>query len=308
MNINSVSYWLRNPNAFWRGLLLFLSPVFPDKLYLSFMIRNDCGYWPNWKHPQTFNEKLNWLKLYDRRPEYTMMVDKFAVKDYVKSIIGEKYIIPTIGVWDKPEDIEWDTLPDRFVLKTTHAGGSEGVVICSDKASFNRQKAIDKLKKSMKKDISLSLREWPYKRVPRRIIAEQFIEGDGGDLPDYKFFCFNGEVKALFVGTERSSGDVKFDFYDSSFNHLSLVQSHPMSGKELLKPDNFDEMKEVASMLSRGIPHVRVDLYSVKNRIYFGELTFFHHGGITPFHPEKWDYTFGDWINLPEKIKRDRRL
>ncbi len=415
----------------------------PDKVYLKLIFWLKMGRRLNLVNPQTFSEKLQWLKLYNRDSKYTTMVDKYAVKDYVARIIGDEYIIPTLGVWDKPENIDWDRLPDQFVLKTTHGGGNTGVVICRDKGSFDKKKAVDKLNKSLKQDIYRTLREWPYKNVPRRIIAEKYIEPDfktrdlpdykffcfggepkycqvisgrdtemcidffdydwnhqkfqtpqkypfaketpakpvhfevmwkaaqklaqgkpfsridfystgdsvffgeitffptsgmggfkpdqydellgsmislpgvklGGviinvqqnneivinkpDLPDYKFFCFDGEVKALFIGTERGSGDVKFDFYDSDFNHLNLVQSHPMSGRIIEKPLNFDKMKDLAAKLSKGIPHVRVDLYNVNGKILFGELTFFHHGGITSFHPESWDYTFGSWIQLP---------
>ena len=282
-------------------LLLKFGFVLPDKLYLGLLLKTRCGYWPNWSAPKTYNEKLQWLKLYNRRPEYSKMVDKFAVKEYVASLIDKKYIIPTLGVWDKPEEIDWDSLPSSFVLKTTHGGGNTGVVICRNKESLDKQEAITKLRSSLKQDLYKTVREWPYKNVPRRIIAEQFIEGENGDLPDYKFFCFDGVVKALFVGSERGSGDVKFDYYDDDFNHLDLVQVHPMSGKKQAKPENFEEMKTIASKLSKGIPHVRVDLYNVKGSIYFGELTFFHHGGCTPFHPQTWDDTFGSWIKLPEK-------
>ena len=282
-------------------LLLIFGFVLPDKLYLGLLLKTRCGYWPNWSAPQTYNEKLQWLKLYNRRPEYSKMVDKFAVKEYVAGLIDKKYIIPTLGVWDKPEDIDWDALPNSFVLKTTHGGGNTGVVICRNKESLDKQDAIKKLRSSLKQDLYKTVREWPYKNVPRRIIAEQFIEGENGDLPDYKFFCFDGVVKALFVGSERGSGDVKFDYYDDDFNHLDLVQVHPMSGKKQAKPENFEEMKTIASKLSKGIPHVRVDLYNVKGSIYFGELTFFHHGGCAPFHPQTWDDTFGSWIKLPEK-------
>lgn len=232
------------------------------------------------------------------------MVDKYAVKDYVASIIGEEYIIPTLGVWDKPEDIEWDKLPNQFVLKTTHGGGSTGVVICKDKETFDKEKAVSKLRLSMKQNIYKTLREWPYKNVIKRIIAEKYIEPspDLNDLPDYKFFCFDGVVKALFVGTERSTGDVKFDYFDASFNHLDLIQQHPMSGKDIKKPHHYDKMLSIASKLSKGIPQVRIDLYEVNDRVYFGEYTFTHHGGIVPFHPAKWDEVFGSWITLPEKI------
>ena len=276
----------------------------PDKLYIQILFRLKMGRRLNLKNPQTFSEKLQWLKLYNRRPEYTRMVDKAAVKEYVASLIGNDNIIPTIGVWDRPEEIDWDKLPNQFVLKTTHGGGNSGVVICKDKATFNRQKAVEKLSRSMRQDIYYSLKEWPYKNVPHRIIAEEYIKpsNNSNDLPDYKFFCFDGKVKALFVGTDRQSGNVKFDYYDSDFNHLDLKQVHPMSGIELPKPENFNEMKSIASVLSKGIPHVRVDLYNVNGKIYFGEMTFYHHGGIVPFHPDKWDYIFGQWIKLPQPV------
>ena len=301
ISFKKIKRWRDNPKLFFGGLLLGIAPILPDKLYLSLMVRLHCGYWPNWKEPKSFNEKLQWLKLYDRRPEYTMLVDKFAVKDYVSRTIGDEYVIPTLGVWDRPEQIDWGLLPNQFVLKTTHGGGNLGVIICKDKATFDRSEAIIKLNKSLKQDIYRNLREWPYKNVPRRILAEQYLEGDDGDLMDYKFFAFDGTVKALFIGTERNSGEVKFDYFDTSFNHLDLIQSHPMSGKILTKPENFEEMIKIASKLSEGLPNIRVDLYSVNGKTYFGELTFFHHGGVTPFHPKEWDYIFGSWITLPKK-------
>lgn len=291
----------RSPVKMGILLLRHFGGWIPDKMYIKWMFRLKMGKRLDLKTPQTFNEKLQWLKLYNRKPEYTTMVDKFAVKEYVSKIIGEKYIIPTLGVWDRPEDIDWDSLPDRFVLKTTHGGGNTGVIICKNKSSFDRQKAIDKLHQSLKQDLYKVLREWPYKNVPRRILAEQYLDGGSNDLPDYKFFCFDGVVKALFVGTERGSGDVKFDYFDADFNHLDLIQQHPMSGRQLEKPICFEEMKKVSSKLSRGIPHVRVDLYNVNGNVYFGEMTFTHHGGIVPFHPEKWDYEFGSWLVLSKK-------
>jgi hypothetical protein len=270
----------------------------PDKWYVK--LQYHCFFEKplNLESPKTFNEKLLWMKLYDHRPEYTTMVDKYAVKQYVADIIGKEYIIPTLGVWDKPEDIEWEKMPKQFVVKCTHDSG--GLVICRDKSKLDKDAAIKKLRASLNRNYYKSSREWPYKNVPHRIIAEKYMEDSSvGELPDYKFFCFDGEVKALFIGTERGSGDVKFDYYDADFNHLDLIQMHPMSGKDLPKPDNFEKMKELASKLSKGIPHVRVDFYNINGAIYFGEMTFYHHGGVVPFHPESWDYTFGSWIKLP---------
>lgn len=308
MNLfKKIGRWVKEPERFFSGLLYNLSPIMPDKLFLSCMVRVRCGYWPNWDNPCTYNEKLQWLKLYYRKPEYTMMVDKYAVKAYVSSIIGEEYVIPTIGVWDKAEEIDWDSLPNQFVLKTTHGGGNSGVVICKNKEALDRGEAVAKLKKSMKESIYTTLKEWPYKNVQRRIIAEKYIgpQSDMKDLPDYKFFCFDGAVKALFVGTDRQSGHVKFDYFDANFNHLDIIQAHPLSGKQIEKPVCFEEMKEIASKLSKGIPHVRVDLYDVNGKVYFGELTFFHHGGIVAFHPQVWDFTFGSWLALPPKKIRN---
>ena len=281
-----------------------LDSLLSDNCYLRLQYRCLFGKKPNLVHPQTFSEKLLWMKLFNRRPEYSVMVDKYEVKKYVADIIGEQYIIPTIGVWDRPEDIEWDSLPNQFVLKCTHDSG--GLVICKDKAKLDKDAAIKKLKASLKRDYYKVAREWQYKNVPKRIIAEKYMEDKlFGELPDYKFFCFDGVVKAMFIGTERGTGDVKFDFYDADFNHLDLVQIHPMSGKQLSKPQQFEKMKELASKLSKGHPHLRIDLYDVNGDIYFGEITLYHHGGIVPFHPEKWDYTFGSWISLP-KVKKTR--
>ena len=279
---------------------LHLRGFIPDKLYLKLLYRRVFNKKLDLKDPRTFNEKLQWLKLYDRRPEYTTMVDKYAVKKYVADKIGQKYIIPTLGVWDRPEEIDWDSLPNQFVLKCTHDSG--GLVICRNKTELDKEAAISKLKAGLKRDYYLAGREWPYKNVPRRIIAEKYMEDESvSDLPDIKFFCFDGTVKALFIGTERGSGNVKFDYYDADFHHLDLVQEHPMSGKDFPRPQHFDEMKELASKLSQGIPQVRVDFYNINGDIYFGEMTFFHHGGVVPFHPEDWDYIFGSWIQLPDR-------
>ncbi len=305
MTIGKIRQYISHPSKIILAILIKYGGWIPDRLYLQLVYFFKMNKRLHLDNPQTFNEKLQWLKLYNRKPEYTQMVDKYAVKEYVSGIIGNKFVIPTLGVWNRPEDIDWVALPEKFVLKTTHGGGNAGVVICKNKVTFDKQDAVKRLKRSLKQDISTTLREWPYKNVPRRIIAEQYLEDSNnpGDLPDYKFFCFDGEVKALFVGTERGTGDVKFDYFDSEFYHLDLYQFHPLSGKTIEKPRCFDEMKLIASKLSKGIPMVRVDLYEVNGHVYFGEMTFFHHGGVVPFHPEKWDYEFGSWINLPSLNK-----
>ncbi len=274
----------------------------PDEEFLKKYFRIKVGYELNLDNPQTYNEKLQWLKLYDRKPLYTKLVDKYEVKDYVASIIGEKYIIPTLGVWDHFDDIDFDSLPDRFVLKTTHDSG--GIVICRDKASFDYSTAKKKLEKHLKINYYLVAREWPYKNVKPRIIAEEFREDrETSELRDYKFFVFDGEAKALFIASDRQSEneETKFDFFDIEFRHLPFTNGHPNAAVLPKKPVCFDEMRELAEKLGAGIPHVRIDFYEVNGEVLFGEMTFTHWSGLKPFDPIEWDYTFGSWIKLPEK-------
>lgn len=296
-------FYLKNkPRSLCAYIYEKLFSFLGDKIYLKILYRIVLRKKLNLKNPQTYNEKLQWLKLYDRRPEYTRMVDKYEAKKYVADIIGEQYIIPTLGVWDKFDDIDFDSLPNQFVLKTTHGGGNYGVVICKDKANFDIVKCRSKLKRALKQNIYKQLREWPYKDVKPRIIAEKYMVDESGyELKDYKFFCFNGEPKALFIATDRGVEDeeTKFDFYDMDFNHMPIKHGHPNSDKPIKKPLSFEKMKELAAKLSEGIPHVRVDFYDINGQIYFGELTFYQYSGLMPFQPEEWDYTFGSWIKLP---------
>ena len=273
----------------------------PDRLALKILYKNIFFKDLNLKNPQTFNEKLQWLKLYDRHPEYTTMVDKYAVKKYVSDLIGKEYIIPTLGVWSNFDEINVDSLPDKFVLKCTHSSGD--IIICRDKASFDKESAQKKMDYFLQKDFYLIAREWPYKNVPRRIIAEKYMEDEKTkELRDYKFFCFDGEVKAMFVATERQRKEEPyFDFFTPDFNNMGIVQGHPNSPRKIEKPATFEEMKKIATKLSKGLPHVRVDLYDVNGKVYFGEMTFFHHTGMVPFVPNKWDKIFGDWLQLPNK-------
>lgn len=275
----------------------------PDKMFVKLLFRSQMGKWPNLKDPKTFSEKLQWIKLYDRNPEYTKMVDKYAVKDYVAGKIGSEYVIPTLGVWDRVEDIDFDTLPDQFVLKCTHDCG--GIVICRDKTQQDIAAAKQQLQKCLKKDYYALNREWPYKNVKPRIIAEQYLEDPVyKELRDYKFFCFNGEVKAIVVGTERKRGNekVRLDFFDAEYNHFDMcLLGYHCADVPPEKPRCFEQMKVLASQLAQGIPEVRVDFYEVDGNIYFGELTFFSAGGIIPFDPECWDEIFGQWLQLPNK-------
>lgn len=293
-----ISYFIHNPYQLVERIALMVPGAFSDKCFLKILFRSRAGYKLNLKNPITFNEKLQWIKLYDHNPQYTTMVDKHSVKKYVADIIGEEYIIPTLGVWDKPEDIDWESLPRQFVLKCTHDSG--GLVICKDKALLNKEKAIEKLGKSLQYNFYLAAREWPYKNVPRRIIAEEYKEDEFGELRDYKFFCFDGEVKALFIATDRQSREEPyFDFFDADFNHLPMRHGHPNAPTLPQKPRSFEKMKELAAKLSKGMAEARIDFYDVNGHPYFGEITLFHHTGMVPFEPKKWDEIFGSWIKLP---------
>ena len=257
------------------------------------------GKWLNFKNPQTYNEKLQWLKLYNRKPEYTRMVDKYEAKKYVAEIIGEEHIIPTLGVWDSVDEIDFNTLPQQFVLKCTHDSG--GIVICKDKSLLDIDAAKRKLRKGLKHNYYYQNREWPYKDVKPRIIAEQYMEDESGyELKDYKWFCFDGVPKALFIATDRGAAneETKFDFFDADFNHLPFTNGHPNATRTIAKPKGFEKMKKLAAILSKGHPHLRVDFYDINGHIYFGELTFYHWSGMVKFEPEEWDYTFGSWIDL----------
>ena len=284
------------------AILTRLAPIIPDKQYLKWMFRLQMGYKLDLDNPKTFNAKLQWLKLYNRKPEYTQMVDKFAVKEYVANIIGKEYIIPTLGAWDKFDDIDFDKLPNQFVLKTTHGGGGCGVVICKDKAKFNIENAKSKLKKSLKTCIYKSFREWPYKNVKKRIIAEEFIETDNGELKDYKLFCFNGIPRYCQVIAGRETDITTIDWYDREWNHQHFHEpkDYPFSEKGHSRPRCLDEMWNIATKLSQGQPFLRVDFYEISNTIKFGELTFFPTSGFGGFKPIEWDYKLGEWIKLPK--------
>lgn len=274
----------------------------PDSLYLKIMFRLKMGYKLNLKNPQTFNEKLQWLKLYNRKPEYTRMVDKSEAKTVAENILGKGYVIPTLGVWNKFEEIDFNSLPDSFVLKTTNGGGGGGVIICRDKSKLNLASAAERLKSSLKANIYRHLKEWPYKNVKPRIIAEKFMVDESGELRDYKFYCFNGEPKVFLVASERFSGHrTYFDYFDMEGNHLPFTQGGMNNPVTPELPSTFEEMKQVAMKLSHGLPHVRIDLYSVDEKVYFGEFTFFDSSGFEKFTPREWDDTFGEWLRLPKR-------
>lgn len=274
---------------------------FSDRHYLELIFPLRAGYQLNLDNPQTFNEKLQWLKLYDHRPEYTQMVDKVEAKKYVSKIIGEEYIIPTLAVYERAEEIDFDALPNQFVLKCSHDSG--GIVICKDKSTLNRKSVVRRLSRGIGKDYYYQNREWPYKNVKPRIIAEQYMSDLGSEIDDYKVHNFNGTPKFVLLCRDRyKKTGLTEDFYDTEWNHLDIKRpGHPQANENVPKPEKLHEILRLASKLSEGIPFVRSDFYIIGNKVYFGELTFFPAGGMRPFVPSKWDKTFGDWITLPNK-------
>lgn len=270
----------------------------PDKLYLKMRYRCVTGQKLNLKEPQTFNEKIQWLKLYDRNIEYHKMTDKYMVKRIVAETIGEKYVIPTLGIWKSFDDIDFEKLPSQFVLKCTHDSGS--VVIVKNKQNIKKDKIREKMEKALKCNYYLPGREWAYKTVEPRIIAETYIEDEfeKGGLMDYKIFCFRGVPKIIQVDYNRFE-EHKRNLYNTKWEFIDAEIEYPSDKeREIKKPKNLDEMLEISKKLSQNLKHVRVDLYSIKNRIYFGELTFYHGCGTESFRPESLGYRMGEWIDL----------
>jgi hypothetical protein len=299
--MQTLKVYIQNPSKFALALLCKFAWAFPDKMFLKLRYRLQLGHQLNLKKPKRFTEKIQWLKLYNRKPEYTTMVDKYAVKAFVANKIGEQFIIPTLGVWDGFDDIDFDALPDCFVLKTTHGGGSGGVVICKDRTTFDREKALEVLNRSLSDDIYLLYREWPYKNVPRRIIAEKFItNGDDNELTDYKFFCFNGEPRYCQVIADRHTKET-IDFFDMDWNHQDFYGLNPKCGpaaKPAAKPHDFETMRHIAYELAKDTKFLRVDLYNVNGKIFFGELTFFPASGLGVFTPDSADIELGNMLDI----------
>lgn len=253
----------------------------------------------NFENPKNFNEKLQYLKLNDRNLEYVKLVDKYEVKKIVASTIGEEYIIPTLGVWEKFDQIDFETLPDQFVLKCTHDSG--GNVVCKDKSTFNKEKAKKKIEKCLARNFYYPTREWPYKNVHPRIIAEKYLENsETRSLDDYKVHNFNGEPKIILVCKDRyEKTGLTEDFYSLNWEHLDIKRPGASFSKiQIEKPEKLEEMLEISRRLSEGIPFLRTDFYIVDHRLYIGELTFFPASGFSKFHPQKWDVIFGEWLKL----------
>lgn len=275
--------------------------LFSDKVSLKIQYRIKMGRKLNLKNPTRFTEKLQWLKLYDRKPEYTRMVDKITAKDYVANIIGDKYIIPTLGTWNHFDEIDFETLPDKFVLKTNHSGGGGGVIICKDKARFNKTRAKNILENSLKHSIYPYLREWPYKNVKPMILAEQLLEDSGEHgLMDYKVFCCNGEPRMVKVNYDVAT-DYHVCWYDLDWNKIegTTIYDPVDDSVEIERPKELESLLDLAKILSKSIPYLRVDFYCTDGKLKFGELTFFPGSGFERFNPDSFDEKIGSWITLP---------
>lgn len=279
---------------------IHITDIIPDKTFLKLSYRIKLKEKLDFNNPQTFNQKLQWLKIYDRQDKYTELVDKILVKDYAADKIGSKYVIPTLGIYDSFDDIDFDKLPDQFVLKCNHDSAS--VVICDDKKTFNTDAARKKLVSGLKTDMYKKQREWPYKNVKRKILAEKYIKPNNGkELEDYKLMVFNGKVKCSFVCSDRnSSSGLKVTFFDKNWQVMPFERHYPKSDKKIPKPENYEQMIKLAEILVKDIPFARVDFYNVNGKIYFGEITFFPGAGFEEFTPSSWDKKLGDWLELPK--------
>lgn len=291
----------------WRIILLMqnkgMGKLIPDKLFIKALFRITHDFALDLKAPKTFNEKISWLKLYNRKDEYTDLVDKIKVKKYISDTIGAEHVIPTIGVWNNEKDIDFSTLPEKFVLKCNHDSGS--VVICKDRAAFDEEKARDKLGRCLRTDYYMKGREWPYKNVERKILAEPYFEDLASDeLRDYKFYCFDGKVMAFHVDTDRFVGH-KRSYYDRNKNLMPFTKVGLASGGEDARflPETIDQMIKYAEKLCGDMSFVRVDFYSVGAAVYFGELTFFPEAGTGRFTDTKYEKIWGDWLQLPPKCR-----
>lgn len=271
-----------------------------DEKYLKLSYWMHMGRRLNLDNPVTYNEKLQWLKLYDRKPVYTMLVDKYEVRKHIKDVLGEKYLIPLLGVWEKAEEIDFESLPNQFVIKCTH--DSKSAIICKNKSHFNVEEAREKLQKALNRNLFYWGREWPYKNCKPRVIAEKYMEDSNGRLNDYKFFCFNGKADNVMVVTGRVAGESKFYHFDKNWNilHYNRLGRNLPDDFKIPRPDNIDEMFSVAEKLSEGLPEIRIDLYDVDGKIYFGEYTFFNESGYETGFDFESDKHLGDLIMLPK--------
>ena len=278
----------------------------PDKLYCQLYHFSKFKKFINFREPKTFNEKINWLKLYDRNPIYTIMADKYEVKKYVANIIGEEHIIPTIGIYDKFDEIDFDKLPNKFVIKCTHDSGSLCVV--TDKSKFDKEKAKEKIENAMKYNFYYIGREWQYKNIKPRIIVEEYICSDKKrSYNDYKFQMMNGKLAFSYVCTDRDIGDLKCTHYDANKKFVDMYQKGYDSDRKKGKlPKNYDKLLNYAKILSKDFPIMRVDFLGDKDKIYFGELTLYENAGFAEFFPLDLDKKFGEMLDISSVKKHEK--
>lgn len=282
--------WLQN-----HGYLNCLS----DKVYCSLVMYSRTGKFPNYKHPVGFNEKMQWLKLYNRKPELTRLVDKVSAKEIVSSVIGSDFVIPVLNIWNSAEEIVLSDLPDQFVLKCNHDGG---VIICRDKKAFDLESAVTELSKRIKTNYYNHAREWPYKNIKPVVFAKPYVQdGNNDNLPVYKFMCFDGTPRIIQTIQNDKTSNETIDYFDLDWNLLDLRQNYENSSKPFERPKHLDQMIEIAKKLCDGYPFIRIDLYQVNDSVKFSEFTLFSDAGFEKFRPDSWDKKLGDWITLPEK-------
>lgn len=284
-----------------REKIMYALSFLPDKLYLQLFYFATTGKFINFKNPKGYNEKLQWLKINDKHAEYSKLVDKLAVRKHIEEVLGKEYLFPLLGYWESFDDIDFSELPEQFVLKCNHDSGSTKVIKSKSSLTENDMENLRKhFSVRLNEDFFFAGREYPYKGIKPYIIAEQMMIDESkpeSSIEDYKFFCFNGEPKVVLIVTDRST-NCRFDYFDMDFNHLDIIDHCPHSDKPIKKPVCFDEMKEIASRLSQGMKTVRMDLYEINGKIYFGEYTFFSGGGFDLYVQPKWERQMGDWINL----------
>ena len=289
--------FIRHPRRIGNFVLYHTASLWPDEPFLIWRFYFKFGYFPNLKEPRSFNEKMNWLKLHYRNPILPKLADKYEVKRIVKSLIGEDYVVPNYGVWHTFDEIDFGKLPDSFVLKTT--GDSSGTFLCKDKSKIDMDEARRHVEKGLGRNYYYKLREWGYKDILPRIIADKLLEDHSGEeLRDYKFWCFNGVPKVMYCTIKAK--DIYENFYDMDFKPLDINHGFRRHQPEFSKPEEFELMKQLAAKLSEDLPFVRIDFFDVDGHVYFGEYTFFDWGGMRPFEDEKWDREIGSWIELPE--------
>ena len=289
---------MRIPSFVFNSVLRILDKHASDETYLSWLFYSRLGYWPNLRHPRSFNEKLQWMKMHDHNPLFSLYADKYRVREHITKTIGERYLIPMLGVYDKAEDIDFDILPDQFVLKCNHGAGCN--VICKDKSKLNREDIVRKLKRWMETDFSHYKREYHYASIERKIICEQYmLDNESGELRDYKFFCIGGEIQMIQVDMGRFSRHTR-NIYDKDWNLLDVEISFPRDTTCIIKPPKeLEEMKYIAETLSKEFMQVRVDLYVINHQVYFGELTFFSGAGFSKYHPMHFEFDLGKKLHLP---------